>query len=269
MKLLTYIYNLLVGFWRIITWSSSTEEYRIREIKLDNITANPFQPRSTIKQEELNQLASSIEEYGVIIPIMVTPIKNGLFQLIAGERRVRAARSVGLETIPALVREYTDEELVEISFLENLQREPIDDVDQAKTYKRLRKEKQHLTAEQISEKLGIPAEEVLGKDWILELPPITQEALNREIINVKHAELLQEIDDKKIHRKLIGKAYREDLKDYQLEHIIREYVPGKKADPVLKDYEREGKDSSEVIQFFRKRIVELAQEKKSNSNQTA
>lgn len=253
---------------QLFSWGSRTSEYTIQEIPLDKIVANPFQPRSKIRNEQLQQLAQSIEEYGVIIPIMVTPTDNGLYQLIAGERRVRASRMLDEEQIPALVREYTNEELVEISFLENLQREPIDAVDRAKTYRRLRKEKKTLTPDELSEKLGVPSEEIEGKDWILELPPITQEALSREIITTEHAKLMKEIDDKKIHRKLIGKAYREDLAEYQIEHSIREYVPGKKADPILKEYDQEHDDATDVVQFFRKQVVKLAREKKSGKTST-
>jgi ParB family chromosome partitioning protein len=112
----------------------------VRKIPLDRIESNPDQPRVTFVQETIDELAASIREHGVLQPILVRPLRPGTFQLVAGERRWRASRQAGLDTIPALVEELDDETAMEIAIIENLQREDLSPLDEAAMYDRMIRE---------------------------------------------------------------------------------------------------------------------------------
>lgn len=159
----------------------------VREIPLDKVVANPYQPRSHIDEDKLDELAVSIKEHGVITPIQVQPGSDGTYQLIAGERRVRACRKLGRESIPALLRNMSPEQLREVSFLENLQRESMNPVDRARAYRRLRREFRHLDYEELGNRVGKSPEEIKRYEWILDLSTVAQEALAREIITLDTA----------------------------------------------------------------------------------
>lgn len=174
-------------------------EYELREIPLDEIVSNPYQPRSHIDEESLEELAKSIREYGVITPIQVTETDKGQYQLIAGERRVRASRKIGLEKIPALIKDFNEEEIIEVSFLENLQREPMNAVDKASMYQRLRSEFKNLTLEELGELIGKSPDEIKEHEWILKLSSVVQQALARQIIDKKIAKSIKDLSKQKQH----------------------------------------------------------------------
>lgn len=204
--------------------AKSTKEYRVAEVPVDRIVSNPFQPRTQISEESLEDLADSIDEYGVITPIIVCPLREGKYQLVAGERRVRASQQIGRKKIPAVVRHYTDEELIEVSFLENLQREPMSPVDKAKMYRRLRNEFKNLSVEELSDLIGKPAEEITRRDWMLELPLITRRALDNGVLDEVWAKLLTKIDEEN-HRDIIFYVTRNSPTPQEILDKIREYEP--------------------------------------------
>ncbi len=124
----------------------------LRNIKIDQIVIDPNQPRRQFSQEELDELADSIDEHGVLQPIIVTPYKGG-YQIVAGERRYRASKQAGLDKIPALVRTLTDQHRLEISLIENLQRQDLNPMETATAYLKLR-DQFNLTIEQIGKRVG-------------------------------------------------------------------------------------------------------------------
>lgn len=196
-------------------------EYELREIPLDDVLGNPYQPRSHIDEESLDELATSIREYGVITPIQVTEAENGQYQLIAGERRVRASRKIGLETIPALIRDFDDEEIIEVSFLENLQREPMNAVDKASMYERLRSEFKNLTLEELGELIGKSPGEIKEHEWILQLSSVVQQALARNIIDKKIAKSIKDLSKQKQHN-LISFLVQEEPGPQEIDEKIQQ-----------------------------------------------
>ena len=130
----------------------TVHEEEIQELPLNELRVNPYQPRKTFNEESLNELAESIKEHGVFQPIIVKKSIKG-YEIVAGERRFRASKLAGKETIPAIVRNFTDEEMMEIAVLENLQRENLNAIEESTAYKKLL-ETLSLTQEELAEKAG-------------------------------------------------------------------------------------------------------------------
>lgn len=230
---MSWLSSLLRAFNPFSSGGLSDSEYDLRQIPLNKIVSNPYQPRSHIDEDKLEDLARSIREYGVITPIQVTEINEdeGQYQLVAGERRVRACRSIGLKTIPALVRDFTEEEMIEVSFLENLQREPMSQVDKATMYSRLRSEFQNLSVEQLSDLIGQSAEEIQKHEWILDLPTVTKQALARGLIDES---LARELDDFEVHdqKQFISFLVHEDPGEEEIQRRLSSLrTTGESADP--------------------------------------
>lgn len=167
---------------------------RIDQIPVDRIFQNPYQPRRAFLPAPLEQLKRSIRQYGVLVPILVRRVERG-YELACGERRLRACRDVGLKTIPAIVRDLSTPQMLEIALCENLARANLSPMEEAETYERLRKEFVHLTEERLNEKLGLTAETAAHYRRILGLPLVVKRALNSDLISVDHAVLLGGIPD--------------------------------------------------------------------------
>ncbi|HIE09581.1 MAG TPA: ParB/RepB/Spo0J family partition protein [Armatimonadetes bacterium] len=157
----------------------------VREIPLDLLDPNPYQPRKEVEDEELKDLARSIKEHGVVQPVVVRP-KGERFELVVGERRWRAAMMAGLKAIPAIVREVGEREMVEMALVENLQRKNLNPVEQAEAYKRLREEF-GLTQEEIAKRIGKTRAAVANTLRLLQLPQEILESLRRGEITEGHA----------------------------------------------------------------------------------
>ena len=203
--------------------NSINEHYEIRDIPLDEITGNPYQPRTHINEEPLQELVQSIDQYGVINPIQVTPTSDSpggaQYQLIAGERRVRACRELGRESIPAVIRELSDEEIIEVSFLENLQREDMNPVDKATMYSRLRNEFKNISLQELSDLIGKSEEEIKKYEWILELPSLVQQAISKELIGLDTARKLRSLEPDQ-QKKFISFLVEEEPDDELIEEKI-------------------------------------------------
>jgi ParB family transcriptional regulator, chromosome partitioning protein len=159
------------------------------EIEINEIEINPFQPRVTIDQEKLHELASSIEKLGIIQPITVRKLKNTKYQLISGERRFRASQLIGLKTIPAFIRVANDQEMLEMALVENIQRENLNPIEVALSYQRLIDEIK-LTQEQCSERVGKKRTTVTNFLRLLKLPSEIQKGLSEGKISTGHARAL-------------------------------------------------------------------------------
>jgi ParB family chromosome partitioning protein len=181
----------------------------ILNIPLDQIEVNPFQPRTTFEADSLNELADSIKIHGVIQPITVRKIENNKYQLIAGERRLRASKLIGKNDIPSFVRAASDQESIEIALIENIQREDLNPLEISINYKRLQDECE-LTQEQLAERLGKNRSTVTNFLRLLKLPPDLQAGLRDGKITMGHAKALMAIDDVgtllSVYKDVIGKG---------------------------------------------------------------
>ncbi len=166
-----------------------TESGKPREIPLDQIDRNPFQTRSQMNEEQLAELAASITANGVVQPILVRPLANGHFQLIAGERRWRASQMAGKETIPAILRQVSDEQAMEITIVENLQRADLNPMEQARAFDRLSREF-HMTQEQMATRTGKDRVTVANFMRLLKLPESIQARVEAGELSFGHARAL-------------------------------------------------------------------------------
>jgi ParB family chromosome partitioning protein len=160
-----------------------------QEVSLDLIDSNPYQTRRHIKEESLNELADSIRSSGVVQPVVLRPAPNGRFQLVAGERRWLASKRAGKAAIPAVIRQISNEQAMEITIIENLQREDLNPIEQARAFERLSREF-GLTQEQIAHRTGKDRASIANFIRLLKLPPAVQEALENGLLTFGHGKVL-------------------------------------------------------------------------------
>jgi len=189
---------------------AETEGGKPKEIPLEQLDRNPFQTRSRMNEDQLEELAASISANGVVQPILVRPIANGRFQLIAGERRWRASQLAGKTTIPAILRQVSDEQAMEITIVENLQRADLNPMEQARAYERLSREF-HMTQEQMAVRTGKDRATVSNFLRLLRLPESVQTCVESGDLSFGHARTLLAFEhaedmEKAAKRKLMCKA---------------------------------------------------------------
>ena len=170
------------------------ESDRLRDIDIDRIIPDPNQPRKSFHKSGLEELAASIRTHGVVQPIIVRPLQDGVFQIIAGERRWRSAQLAGLERVPALVRDTHEHHALELALVENLQREDLNPMDQARAYQRLLSEFS-LTQEELAMRVGKGRASVANTLRLLKLPPEVQKWLQEGAMNAGHAKALLSLAD--------------------------------------------------------------------------
>lgn len=190
------------------------------EIEIDNIQTNPFQPRKSFEESALQELANSIKELGIIQPITVRKTENGSFQLIAGERRLRASKLAGLKVIPAFVRTANDQGMLEMSLVENIQREDLDSIEVAISYQRLIEECS-LTQENLSERVGKKRSTITNYLRLLKLPAEIQLGLRQKKLSMGHARTLINIEDAGVQLVVYHKIINSDLSVRQVEDLVR------------------------------------------------
>lgn len=178
-------------FERSIVETTSKED--VVQISLNELRSNPYQPRKVFDAEKLDELTASIKEYGVIEPIIVKRSIKG-YEIVAGERRSLAARKAGLETIPAIVRDFTDDEMMSIAILENIQREDLNIIEEALAYKNMI-EAMHLTQDELAKKVGKSRSHITNILGILKLPKIVQDKVLANEISMGHARALSKLED--------------------------------------------------------------------------
>ncbi len=182
---------------------AADDESSVREIQVDKIQPNRAQPRKTFDEAALEELAESIRYYGILQPLLVRPLPDGNYELVAGERRLRAAKLAGLHTVPVLIRKYTLEQMTEIALIENVQRENLNAVEEARAY-HLLMEKFGLTQEQLSERIGRSRSHIANFLRLMRLPERIQQSMIEEaltmgqakpILALKTEELMQQAAD--------------------------------------------------------------------------
>ena len=198
-----------------------SDKVPIFEVKLDLIDVNPFQPRTKFDEEELDELTESIKQLGIIQPITLRKLDNDRYQIISGERRVRASKSAGKTTIPAYVRTANDQEMLLMGLVENIQRSDLDPIDIAISYQRLIDEC-NLTQENLGDRVGKKRSTVTNFLRLLNLPDEIQLGLRNRVITTGHAKALLSIDDENDQKYLFERILNEGLSVREVEEIASE-----------------------------------------------
>jgi ParB family chromosome partitioning protein len=194
----------------------------IVELELDAIDVNPFQPRSNFNDEALQELASSIKELGVIQPITVRKLDFNKYQLVSGERRYRASRLIGLETIPAYIRIANDQESLEMALVENIQRQDLDPIEIALSYQRLIEEIE-LTQEKLSDRVGKKRSTITNYLRLLRLDPIIQTGIRDGFISMGHGRTLVNVERREDQLEIYEQIIGDSLSVRQTEELVRKY----------------------------------------------
>ncbi len=196
---------------------NSTPKEQIINLNLEELRSNPYQPRKNFDEESLNELASSIKEHGVFQPIIAKKSIKG-YEIIAGERRVKASKLAGLTTIPAIIKDFTDEEMMEIALLENLQRENLSALEEAEAYNSL-KTKLNLTQEELAIKVGKSRSHITNMLGLLTLPSEIKDEVMKGELSMGHARVLSKLEDKEQAISLADKVIVENLSVRKLEEL--------------------------------------------------
>src|SRR3989344_3518824 len=186
------------------------QEERVRKIEIYKIEANPLQPREYFDHGDLEDLVNSIKKHGILQPLIVTPLPAGKFQLIAGERRLKAAQILELATVPCLVRNAERLEKLELSLIENIQRADLNPLEEAKAYKKLIEEF-NLTQEEVGERVGKKRTTISNPLRLLELPEPLKQALKENKISAGHAKVILSANDEKEQLKIFEKILKLNL----------------------------------------------------------
>ncbi|TMU57084.1 ParB/RepB/Spo0J family partition protein [Flagellimonas algicola] len=198
------------------------------ELEIESIEVNPFQPRSNFNDDTLKELASSIRELGIIQPITVRKLDFNKFQLVSGERRFRASKMVGLETIPAYIRIANDQESLEMALVENIQRQDLDPIEIALSYQRLIDEIQ-VTQEKLSDRVGKKRSTITNYLRLLKLHPIIQTGMRDGFVSMGHGRALINIDKKKDQINIYEKIVSDGLSVRETERLVKSYKESKEG----------------------------------------
>lgn len=194
----------------------------IIELDIESIEINPFQPRTNFNEETLQELAKSIKELGVIQPITVRKLEFNKFQLISGERRLRASKLIGLKTIPAYIRLANDNESLVMALVENIQRHDLDPIEVAISYQRLIEEIS-LTQEELSERVGKKRSTITNYLRLLKLDPIIQTGMRDGFISMGHGRALIGIEDQDVQSDIYHKVVTQNLSVRETESLVKSY----------------------------------------------
>ncbi len=226
---------------------TETPKEEIVDINIDELRSNPYQPRKVFDEVALNELAESIRQHGVFQPIIVKKSIKG-YEIIAGERRVKASRMAGLNTVPAIVREFDDTEMMEIALLENLQREDLNAIEEATAYVKIMEAK-NLTHEELAKVLGKSQSYVTNMIGLLRLPDEVKDLVADGKISMTHARILSKMSDRDTIMKLANKIINENLSVRDMEEIAKGNDISKivKVKRTVKEDNREYKYAEELL----------------------
>ncbi|MFL5648117.1 MAG: ParB/RepB/Spo0J family partition protein [Chloroflexota bacterium] len=219
----------------LLTPDSPTRSIGVRIVQVDHIEPNPEQPRMVFEPQALDELAASIREHGVLQPILVRPLGPNTYQIVAGERRWRASRLAGLETIPALIEEIDDDTALEIAIIENLQREDLTPLDEAAMYDRMVHEHGY-SIRKLADKLGKDKGYLENRLRLADAPPEIRELVSLRKDSLSHAYELMKVEDPKKRRRLAGQVARGELTLMRL----RDKIEGRPARSAPEQVDVEG-----------------------------
>lgn len=226
------------GLSALIPTLSGGEQTKIVELPIEKLKANPYQPRESIDEKKIDELAESIKLHGMIQPIIVRESKEG-YEIVAGERRWRAAKKAGLERLPALIKDFTDEECATIALIENIMREDLNPLEEAHAFKRLI-ENFNLKQEELARKLGISRSVVTNTLRLLSLPPQIQDYLASGKLTKGHALALLSLESDKLQLEVANTIVKNSLSVRETEKIVSLLKNKKK---------KSGKSSSKIREF--------------------
>jgi ParB family chromosome partitioning protein len=201
-------------------FSEASKEETIQDIRLKELRPNPYQPRKTFQQEAIDELKNSIIEHGILQPLVVRKSIKG-YEIVVGERRFRAAKEAKLETVPAVVRDLSEQQMMELAVLENLQREDLNPIEEGVAYQTLM-EKLKLTQEEVAKRLGKSRPHVANHIRLLSLPPKVQEFISNGNISMGHGRALLGLRQKSKLPLVVEKVMKESLNVRQLEKLIQQ-----------------------------------------------
>ena len=255
--------------------SSTAQLVSIQEIEIDKIVPNPYQPRTEFAQEKLDELTESIKMMGLIQPITVTKNKAGKYQIISGERRFRASSAAGLKTIPAYIKDVSEDAMLEMALVENIQREDLDPIDVALSFQRLIDECS-LTQEALSQRVGKNRATVANFLRLLKLPPEIQFAIKAKKISMGHAKALLGLEKDTAKLKLANQIIEYDLSVRQTEEKVKKLNGGavekekgeKKTAGNLAAATECGRGVAEILQKYFKDSVAIKPRKKGAGDLT-
>lgn len=207
----------------------------VNKLRIMEIEPNRDQPRKDFDEKSLSELAESIEQHGVLQPLVVRPLTNGGYQLVAGERRWRAARIADLTEVPVVIKELTDEEVIEIAMIENLQREDLNPLEEALGYRYMMDEL-NITQEQAAEKVGKSRPAVANAIRLLRLPDEVQEMVKNNLISSGHARALLGFENQELIIQTAKRIVKEDLSVREVETLVKN---SQKAPKVPKQQKRD------------------------------
>ena len=226
---------------------NSTPRDEIVNVKLSDLRPNPYQPRKVFDQEALEELASSIKEHGVFQPIIVKKSIKG-YEIIAGERRVKASRMAGLTEIPAIIRDFNDQEMMEIALLENLQRENLNAIEEANAYKKLQ-ETLAVTQEELAKRLGKSRSHITNMIGILSLPQNIQDEISKNNVSMGHARVLSKLSDESQQQELLNKILKDGISVRELESLTQ-------APTVEKVHQQKRKETNSEYSYLQEELSE-------------
>ena len=204
------------------------------EIDLNEIRSNPYQPRKSFDPEALNEMAASIKEYGLLQPIIVKKSIKG-YELVAGERRTKAAKIAGLTKVPAIIKDFNDQEMMEIALIENIQREDLNPIDEANSINNIIKLRGY-TQEEFAQKFGKSRSYVTNILGLLRLPEDVKKLVEKKSLSMSHARILSKLDDDEKIAALANRVIQEDISVRDLEKLTSDTTVTKK-NKIKVDYE--------------------------------
>jgi len=219
-------------------------EGNVQQVQISDIVPNPFQPRKLFSQESLQELASSIEEYGIIQPLIVRVIPDG-FELVAGERRLRASKLAGLSQVPVIVKEFTDKEVAELAMIENLQREDLHFLEEAEGFQQLITSF-GFTQDELAKRMGKNQSTIANKLRLLKLVPEVRAVVAKEKLTERHARSLLKIDDSRLQMEVLELISEKGLNVRETEELIEEFL-----EDIAKQVEAKNTPKRNVVKIIR------------------
>lgn len=216
------------GLSALLSDKPATASEEFTEIDIDLIEPNHLQPRTRFDESQLEELAQSIKQNGVVQPILARRLADGHYQIVAGERRWRAAQRAGMQRIPAVVREIPDEKMLELALIENIQRQELNAIEEAYAYKRLI-ETLGLTQEAVAQRVGRDRTFITNYLRLLRLPEDIQQLVEESKISMGHARALLGVDDVDIQRKIANNVVEQNLSVREVERAVKRIVEGASA----------------------------------------
>lgn len=254
------------GLSALINNDGKIDQSRIEEVFIDQIEANPFQPRSNFDEESLTKLANSIKEKGIIQPITLRKIKAERYQIVAGERRWRSAKIAGLTKVPAVIRNFNEEEMLEIALIENIQREDLNPVEEAVAYQEMLVNFE-ITQEELAKRVGKSRSNIANMIRLLKLADKVRKHLEKERISIGHARALLALEKKSDQIEAAEDIIINDLTVRETEEYVTKLKNPLAANKKKTEVKSLGADWENALSKLEKKLetkVEIKQRKKNN-----